>query len=68
MAKTAKERVKDAKNREDEYRTMRKLLMDIVEAKDTTNKDRINAINTIYMIDTEGVPIPKGWQIVRVFI
>jgi hypothetical protein len=40
---------------------MRQALLEIVEAADTTNADRIAAINTIYKMDAEGVPLPQGW-------
>lgn len=61
MAKTSKEIVAEKRQREDEYKRMRQALLDIVEASDTNNTDRIAAINTIYKIDTEGIPLPKGW-------
>lgn len=58
MAKTGKEQVEKIRQRKNEYSRMRAALMDIVEASDTTNTDRINAINTIMRMDAEGVPLP----------
>lgn len=63
MAKTSKERIAEKRAREDEYKRMRQALLEIVEAADTTNADRIAAINTIYKMDAEGVPLPQGWEI-----
>lgn len=61
MAKTSKERIAEKRAKEDEYKRMRQALLEIVEAADTTNADRIAAINTIYKMDAEGVPLPQGW-------
>ena len=61
MAKTSKERIAEKRTREYEYEWMRQALLEIVEATDTTNADKIAAINTIYKIDVEGVPLPQGW-------
>ena len=61
MAKTGKEIIAEKRARENEYILMRQALFDIVEAADTTNADRIAAINTIYKIDSEGVPLPHAW-------
>ncbi len=61
MAKTAKMQAEEILNRKKEYSRMRAELIRIVEASDTTNTDRINAINTIMRIDVEGVPLPQGW-------
>ena len=63
MAKTSKERIAEKRAREDEYKRMRQALIEIVEATDTTNADRIAAINTIYKMDAEGVPLPQRlWE------
>lgn len=59
--KTSKEIIAEKRQREDEYKRMRQALLEIVEAADTTNTDKIAAINTIYKIDVEGVPLPQGW-------
>lgn len=61
MAKTSKEMIAEKRAREDEYKKMRQALLDIVAAAETTNADRIAAINTICKMDAEGVPMPKGW-------
>lgn len=68
MAKTGKEKAKEGEVRKEQYRLMRQSLIDIVEAEDSTNTEKINAINTIYMIDTEGVPLPWIWECPRVYI
>jgi len=61
MAKTSKEIIAAKRKRVDEYKQMRQALIEIVEASDTSDADRIAAINTIYKIDAEGVPMPQGW-------
>lgn len=61
MAKTSIERIAEKRARADEYKRMRQALLDIVEDAETTNADKIAAINTIYKIDAEGVPMPQGW-------
>ncbi len=61
MAKTSKEIIAAKRKRIDEYKQMRQALIEIVEASDTSDADRIAAINTIYKIDAEGVPMPQGW-------
>ena len=61
MAKTSKERVAEMQTRRAEYKMMRQTLLEIVMAADTTNTDRIAAINAIYKIDAEGVPLPDRW-------
>ena len=58
MAKTGKEQAQDIAKRKSEYSMMRAKLMAIVEGKDTTNTNRIAAINTIMRMDAEGVPLP----------
>ena len=58
MAKTAKEQIEEIRLRKAEYSRMRAKLMEIVEAADTEKADIIAAINTIYKIDMEGVPLP----------
>lgn len=61
MAKTSKEQIEEIRKRKNEYSMMRAALLEIVEASDTENADKIAAINTIYKIDAEGVPLPQGW-------
>lgn len=61
MAKSSKEIIAAKRKRVDEYKQMRQALIEIVEASDTSDADRIAAINTIYKIDAEGVPMPQGW-------
>lgn len=58
MAKTAKEQIEEIRLRKAEYSRMRAKLMEIMEAADTEKADIIAAINTIYKIDMEGVPLP----------
>lgn len=61
MAKTSKQMIEEKRQREKEYIQMRNILIKIVEAADTSNADRIAAINTIHKLDLEGVPMPQGW-------
>ena len=56
MAKTAKEQAEMIRERKNEYSRMRAALLEIVEASDTANSDRINAINIIMQMD-EKAPI-----------
>lgn len=58
MAITSKQYIVAAKKRKDEYMLMRDALMKIAFASETSDTDRIAAINTIFQIDTEGVPLP----------
>lgn len=58
MAKTGKEQVEEIRQRKNEYARMRAVLVEIVEASDTTNTDKINAINTIMRMDVEGISLP----------
>lgn len=60
MAKTGKEQVEEIRQRKNEYTRMRAALIEIVEAADTTNADRIAAINTVIRID-EGIPQVQLW-------
>ena len=56
MAKSSREIISAARKRREEYKLMRDALMNIALATDATNADRIAAINTIRLIDAEGVP------------
>lgn len=58
MAKTAQDIIEQRRKRIAEYDMMRGKLLSIIEAADTMDADRIAAINTIYQIDVEGVPLP----------
>jgi hypothetical protein len=59
MATTSKERVEAVRKRKDEYRHMRDALIRIALAYETSDADRIAAINTIYKIDSSDIPYPN---------
>lgn len=60
MAKTSKDYIAERQQRESEYSIMRQFLLNVVTASHASYSDRIAAINTIYKIDTEGIPYPKN--------
>ena len=60
MAKTSKEQIEEKRIREKEYFQMRAILLDIINSENTNNSDKISAINTIFKMDKEGIPLPKG--------
>ena len=59
MATTSKERVEAARKQKEEYRLMREALIKIALASDSSDSDRLAAVNTIYLIDTSDIPYPK---------
>ena len=58
MAISAKQRIEARNKQENEYKIMRERLLEIATASETIDADRIAAINTIYMLDKDGVPLP----------
>ena len=61
MAKSSKEIIAEKRQRKEEYKKMRQTLIDIIESEKTTNAEKIAAIDVIYKIDAEGIPMPKDW-------
>lgn len=63
MAITSKQKIEARRKQENEYRIMREKLLEIATASDTSNADRIAAINTIYMLDSNTLPAPHLYYI-----
>ena len=61
MAKTSKEYIEERRQRIEEYRKMRVTLLAVLDDPEASNGDRIGAINAIYRLDREGIPMPKNW-------
>jgi hypothetical protein len=61
MAKSSKEIIAEKRQRKEEYKKMRQTLIDIIESEKTTNAEKIAAIDVIFKIDAEGIPMPKDW-------
>lgn len=63
MAITSKQKIEARRKQENEYRIMREKLLEIATASDTSNTDRIAAINTIYTLDSNILPAPHLYYI-----
>lgn len=58
MAISSKQYIEASNKRKEEYKKMREYLLNIALSSDTSAGDRIAAINTIYKIDADGIPLP----------
>ena len=61
MAKTSEEQVQEVRERKAEYEKIRSELIRIVNDPKAKYTDKVGAINAIYRLDVEGIPMPKGW-------
>lgn len=61
MAKTGKEHAEEIRQRRAEYNRMRNIMLAIIDDDKAEHRDKIGAMNAIYRLDKEGVPMPKAW-------
>lgn len=60
--KSSAECIEERRQRIAEYEKMRACLLAVVDDDKAPYADKVGAINAIYRIDKDGVPMPKNWK------